>query len=181
MKVNQNKSTVARDHKWIPWIYIVWIEARIQRPQECGSIYFIVEKFPSEAKCLGQGPGGVKGINHSKCLLIGMWAYKTTFSFLGKSTSWSPCTRPHRVACLFETFPSLAWCAKLLRNCSHCRILTRRRSWADPIAPPHCQVAVSQHTDVRAPPREAARGLAEGRPGGQCQGDHLTEQPPKLP
>lgn len=28
-KVNQNKSTVARDRKWIPWIYIIWIEARI--------------------------------------------------------------------------------------------------------------------------------------------------------
>ena len=74
VKVNQNESTVARDHKWIPRIYTIWTKARIQPAPECSSIYFIVEKFPREAKCLGQGPRGVKGRNHSKCLLLGMLA-----------------------------------------------------------------------------------------------------------
>lgn len=55
VRVNQRKSTKARDHKWIPRVYTIWIEARIQQAQECGPICFMVEKFPREAKCLDQG------------------------------------------------------------------------------------------------------------------------------
>lgn len=49
-------------------MYMIWIEARVLQDEECGSIYFIIEKFPREVKCLGQGYMEVKSRNHPNCL-----------------------------------------------------------------------------------------------------------------
>lgn len=58
---------------------------------------------------------------------------------------------------------------KLVGKCSHYCIFTQWRSWTDPLATPHCQVAVSQHTDVRALPREAACVSSTGLGGRQAK------------
>lgn len=76
---NQCRSTKSNNFKWILQIYTIWIKASMLQGKECGSIYFIIEKFPREVKCLCQGYIEVKSRNHSDCLplrkcdLIGQW------------------------------------------------------------------------------------------------------------
>lgn len=72
VKVNQSNLTKARDYKQIPWVYTIWIKASTQQAQECGSICFMVEKFPREAKYLDQECRGVKSRNCPECLPLGM-------------------------------------------------------------------------------------------------------------
>lgn len=61
---NQCRSTESNYFKWILQIYTIWIKASMLQGKECGSIYFIIEKFPREVKCPGQGYMEVKSRNH---------------------------------------------------------------------------------------------------------------------
>lgn len=113
--------------------------------KECGSIYFIIEKFPREVKCLCQGYIEVKSRNHSDCLplrkcdLIGQWCLSQEMCLLEQLsgvlrmglTAWMAClSHPRSYTGLRVRVLHYGICGKTLCLCqmAMCQLDTQHMS-----------------------------------------------------